>query len=83
MASDEKTTQISAGTPGDMAGAAAPGRANPAALALEQVARMLGVAEEKVRDHLAAGAPRAADGTVNLVQYVAWLNRELASVDGD
>jgi len=23
------------------------------------------------------------DGTVNLIHYAAWLNRELASIDGD
>jgi hypothetical protein len=44
---------------------------------------MLAVPEEKVREHLAAGAPTAADGTANLVHYVAWLNRELGRRDGD
>jgi hypothetical protein len=44
---------------------------------------MLSVSEEKVRSHLAAGAPTAADGTVNLVNYAAWLNRQLAGSDGD
>jgi plasmid maintenance system antidote protein VapI len=56
---------------------------NPVALTIEQVARMLAVPEEKVRDHVAAGAPVGADGTVNLVNYAAWLNRQLAGSDGD
>jgi len=50
----------------------------PAALAVADVARLLGVAEDVVQKHVAAGAPAAADGSVNLVHYAAWLNRELA-----
>ena len=34
--------------------------ANPAALTVAQLARLLGVAEEKVREHVSAGAPAAA-----------------------
>jgi len=44
------------------------------------------VPEETIRRHLAAGAPAGADGRVHLVQYAAWLNKELASLgdnDGD
>ena len=44
---------------------------------------MLAVPAEKVRDHVAAGAPLAADGTINLVHYAAWLNGELGRRDGD
>jgi hypothetical protein len=57
-------------------GPAAPGATgtiNPAALTIEQVARMLAVPEETVRRHLVAGAPVGADGTVNLVNYAAWV----------
>ena len=64
----------------------APGAVNPTALTAAQLARMLGVSEEAVRRHLAAGAPASADGRINLVHYAAWLNRELASSgenDGD
>ena len=65
--------------------------ANPVALTVEQLAAMLGAAEGKVHEHIAAGAPTGADGTVNLVHYVAWLNFQLtgpesgegASDDGD
>ena len=63
-----------------------PGAVNPAALTAAQLARMLAVPEETVRRHLAAGAPAGADGSVNLVHYAAWLNKELASLgenDGD
>ena len=61
----------------------ADGPANPAALTVEQLARMLGVPAQKVREHVDAGAPTGPGGTVNLVHYAAWLNRELARTDGD
>jgi predicted transcriptional regulator len=64
-------------------GAAGPGPINPAALTVAQAARLLGVAEQTVRDHVAAGAPAAADGTINLVHYVAWMNKQLAGTDAD
>jgi hypothetical protein len=44
---------------------------------------MLAVPEESIRRHVAAGAPAATDGSVNLVHYAAWLNKELARDDGD
>jgi len=59
------------------------GAADPAALTVVQLARLLGLAESKVRRHIAAGAPTAADGSVNLVHYTAWLNRRLKEHDGD
>jgi predicted transcriptional regulator len=59
------------------------GQVSPAALAVAQAARLLGVAEQTIRDHVAAGAPAAANGTINLVQYAAWLNRELKNRDAD
>ncbi len=65
---------------------AAPGEsraANPVALTLAQLARLLGMPEETIRRHVAAGAPAGADGRMNLVRYAAWLNRELAKTDGD
>ena len=64
----------------------APGAVNPAALTVEQLAKMLALPPEKVRDHISAGAPAAANGTINLVHYTAWLVRQLAPVeknDGD
>jgi hypothetical protein len=87
--SEDSSTPVPApaadsGAPG---GNVAAGPANPAALTVEQLARMLAVPEEKVREHLAAGAPTAADPDgqvvrINLVHYVAWLNRELGKRDG-
>jgi len=55
---------------------------NPAALGAADVARLLGVPVAVVEQHLAEGAPHAADGSVNLVHYAAWLNRELAARAG-
>ena len=57
--------------------------ANPAALTVAHAARLLGVAEQKIHDHIAAGAPAAAGATINLVHYVAWLNQQLKTQDGD
>ncbi len=58
-------------------------RLNPAALTVAQLARLLGVAEEKIRQHVADGAPVGAGGMINLVHYTAWLNRRLKERDGD
>jgi hypothetical protein len=54
---------------------------NPAALTVEDAARTLGLPVEAIREDIAEGAPTNADGTVNLVNYAAWLNGKLA--DGD
>lgn len=57
---------------------------NPAALTVEQLAKLLSAAggrrveAETIRRHIAAGAPTAADGRINLVHYAAWLVRELS-----
>ncbi|MBI1338077.1 MAG: hypothetical protein GC164_14110 [Phycisphaera sp.] len=56
--------------------------ADPAALSVAHLARLLALPEDKVLKHIAAGAPSAADGTINLVRYVAWLNRRLKENDG-
>ena len=39
------------------------------------------VTEEMVRKDIEAGAPVNADGTINLVQYAAWLVREMTRAD--
>ncbi|MEX2670912.1 MAG: hypothetical protein WD294_02250 [Phycisphaeraceae bacterium] len=63
-------------------GGAAP--LNPMAMQVSDAARLLGVPEMTVRQHVQAGAPTAADGTMNLVHYAAWLNVELKRrMDGD
>jgi hypothetical protein len=64
-------------------GPGGPGAVNPAALSVEQLARMLAVPQEVVRRHVAEGAPASTDGCVNLVHYAAWLNMELGKTDGD
>ena len=46
---------------------------DPAALTPETLAKMLGLQVEIVQKHIAQGAPVAADGTINLVNYGAWL----------
>ena len=52
---------------------------NPAALSVEEAARILGLSVAVVQADVDQGAPTAADGRINLVQYAAWLNRELAA----
>jgi len=47
---------------------------NPAALSPETAAKMLGLPLEVVQKHIAQGAPVAADGTLSLISYAAWLN---------
>ena len=64
-------------------GATVAAQMNPAALTVAQAAKLLGVGEQAIRDHVAAGAPTAAGGTINLVHYVAWLNLQLKDRDGD
>ncbi|OHB48315.1 MAG: hypothetical protein A2Y10_02505 [Planctomycetes bacterium GWF2_41_51] len=47
---------------------------NPAAITPETAAKMLGLQVEIVQKHIAQGAPTAADGTISLISYAAWLN---------
>lgn len=83
MTNGDNGERISGGA-GDARTAPVPtGPVNPAALTVAQAARMLGVAEQTIRDHVAAGAPTGVGGTINLVQYAAWLNRELRDRDAD
>jgi hypothetical protein len=86
MAAIEET-QAPCATPAESlaatGGPQADGPANPTALTLEQLAKMLAVPVERVRDHVAAGAPTGPGGTINLVNYAAWLNRRLKELDGD
>jgi hypothetical protein len=50
---------------------------NPAALTPETAAKMLGLQVEIVQKHIEQGTPVAADGTINLVNYAAWLNSRI------
>ena len=60
-------------------------RANPTALAVPDAARLLSAASgqrvtaEMIEFDVNAGAPTNVDGTINLVQYAAWLAKEMAS----
>jgi hypothetical protein len=53
------------------------------ALSLVDVAALLSrvggkpVTAEMIREDIAAGAPQNPDGTMNLIQYAAWLVREV------
>ena len=60
---------------------------NPQALQLDTLARILSAAGPKVvtvdmlQADIDAGAPMNADGTMNLVHYVAWLVKEMGRGD--
>lgn len=60
---------------------------NPSALTVAQVAQVLSAAGGRsvtiamVERDLADGAPTNANGTVNLVMYAAWLQKDRASAN--
>ena len=60
---------------------------NPAALPIPEAARVLSrlagrpLTEAELQSDIEAGAPTNADGTLNLVQYAAWLVREAGRGD--
>ena len=59
-------------------------RVNPQGLRLEDLAQILSALGPKavtvtmLRDDVSVGAPTNADGTLNLIRYVAWLLEENA-----
>jgi hypothetical protein len=61
-----------------------PQQLNPAALTAAEAARLLTaasgrpVSEEVVQAAIDAGAPVLADGRLNLVELMAWLEKDLA-----
>lgn len=61
-----------------------PAAVNPAALTVEQAARLLTAAGAKsatadtIRRHIGLGAPTGPDGRINLMHYLAWLIREMS-----
>jgi hypothetical protein len=71
----------------DQHDAAAAAGLNPNALTLPDAARVLTkaggqpVTVEMLQRDLAAGAPANPDGTIHLVQYAAWLLREMGHAD--
>ena len=58
-------------------------RLSPTALSVADAALLLTklggdpISEKMIEADIAAGAPRNADGTINLVHYGAWLVREM------
>lgn len=52
-----------------------PKQIDPTAITPELLAKMLNLHPDIVQKHIEMGVPVAADGTVNLINYVAWLNR--------
>jgi hypothetical protein len=64
-----------------------PGPLNPQALRLVDMARILSasgpkpVTVEMIQADIDDGAPRNPDGTMNLVQYAAWLVKEISGAD--
>ena len=39
------------------------------------------ISPEKLEEHIAAGAPVNANGTINIVNYTAWLLKELCHAE--
>jgi hypothetical protein len=60
---------------------------SPTALTLSDAARILSkvsgqhITDEMLRDDVIQGAPTNADGTLNLVHYVAWQLKEIGRGD--
>ena len=60
---------------------------DPNRLTPEQAAKLLSavakvrIPVEQIAADLAAGAPRNADGTINLVHYAAWMVKEMGRGD--
>ena len=56
---------------------------DPNRLTPEQAAKLLSAAAkirvsvDQIREDLEAGAPRNADGTINLMHYAAWMVKEM------
>ena len=54
---------------------------SPTALTPENAAKLLQLPVETIRRHIEQGAPVAADGTINLVHYAAWLVMKMGNGD--
>ena len=60
---------------------------DPNRLTPEQAAKLLSAAAkirisvEQIREDLEAGAPRNADGKINLMHYAAWMVKEMGRGD--
>ncbi len=62
---------------------------NPLAVPISDAARLLSrlggkpISEATIRADIEAGAPANADGTLNLVEFAAWMVREMGRSDGN
>jgi len=56
---------------------------DPSSLSIPVAAKLLGLKEVTLRDHVEQGLPLNPDGTLNLVHYAAWLNGTDDVNDGD
>ncbi len=59
-----------------------PGTVNPAAMTVEELARLVGLPAERVRRQVKSGRLADNEGRVNLLRYAAWLLAELARLEG-
>ena len=63
------------------------GAVDPQRLSIDQAAKVMSAAfkrrieAEKLREDVQDGAPTNGDGTLNLVQYAAWLAKEAGRGD--
>ena len=83
MATNEKTVQIV--PPVDVTPVAEAGRwaVNPTAMAIDQLARAMGLPAETIRRHVEDGAPASTEGLINLIHYAAWLNKRLMATESE
>ena len=62
---------------------------NPLAVPIADAVRLLSrlggkpISEATIRADIDSGAPLNPDGTLNLVEYAAWLVREMGKADGN
>ncbi len=62
-----------------------PHRLDPAAMAIDDAAKLLTkaggvrISEAQIRADIESPAPTNADGTINLVHYAAWLVNQMAT----
>ena len=56
---------------------------NPAALTIEQAARLLGTKDDIIQRHISDGLPTGPGGTINLITYAAWLNADDAPQESE
>jgi len=84
MATSGNSSMIPPATAGSIAGTGGAGASNPAALTMDSAAKILTAAGgrvvtvEMVQAAIDAGAPVGPGGTINLVELMAWLEREMA-----